>query len=224
MHPKRIICPAHLLACALLSSLPAIAHAQVGLAARASTLGLGAELSFRAGRNVGFRLGGNYLEFTRDETIEDIDYRVTPHFENGTAILDVHPFGGSFHLSGGILLNYNEGALVATLNQNIDIGGQTYTPEQVGSLTGTVAFNKTAPYLGVGFAGRSRIAFLFDLGVGFTGTPQVDLIGDTNLTGPAKAEFDANVEQERQEVQAEVAKRKYLRYHPVLALGIKVGF
>jgi outer membrane receptor protein involved in Fe transport len=207
-----------------LMALPAVALGQVALAARASTLGIGAELSFRVARNVSLRLGGNYLEFTRDATIEDIDYHVTPHFENGTAILDVHPFGGAFHLSGGLLLNYNEGELVATLADDIVIGGQTYTPQEVGSLKGTVAFNKTAPYLGIGFAGRSRIAFLFDLGVGYTGRPQVELVGQTTLTGAAKDQFDVEVEQERQEIAAELDRRKYLRFHPVVSLGLKFAF
>ena len=198
--------------------------AQVGLAVRASTLGIGGELSFRAARNIGIRLGGNYLQFSRDATIKDIDYHLTPHFENGTAILDFHPFGGSFHLSGGLLLNYNSGEMVATLAHDIQIGDNTYTPQQVGSLTGTVNFKKTAPYLGVGFAGRSRVAILFDLGVGFTGRPEVELVGETNLTGAAKDEFDANVVKEQQEAQAEITKRKYLRYHPVVSLGVKVSF
>jgi hypothetical protein len=211
-----------MLACLLV--LPAPAQGQVGLAARASTLGIGAELSFRAGGNVGIRLGGNYLQFSRDATIENINYRVTPHFENGTVILDLHPFGGAFHFSGGVLLNYDEGELIATLAHDIQIGGQVYTPQQVGSLTGAVTFKRTAPYLGIGFAGRSRIAVLFDVGVGFTGKPQIELVGDTNLTGAEKAQFDANVEQERVEVEAEVNKRKYLRYHPVVSLGIKFGF
>jgi hypothetical protein len=211
------------LAIAFPIALPQAVHGQVGLAARASTLGLGAELSFRAGRNVGIRLGGNYLQFTRQGTVKDIDYNITPHFENGTAILDLHPFGGAFHLSGGILLNYNDGEMVATLAHDITIGGNPYTPQEVGSLTGTVTFKKTAPYVGFGFAGRSRIALLFDLGIGFTGKPSVDLVGQTNLTGQAKAQFDADVEQERQQVQAEIDKRKYLKFHPVVSVGLKVG-
>jgi hypothetical protein len=197
---------------------------QIALAARASTLGVGAELSFRAGRNLGIRLGGNYLQFSHDATIQDISYHVTPHLENGTAILDLHPFGSSFHLSGGLLLNYNDGQLVATLAHDVDIGGTTYHPQDVGSLRGTVTFNQTAPYLGIGFAGRSRIALLFDLGVGFIGKPQVELVGTTNLTGQAKQEFDANVERERAEVQSEIDQHKVLRYHPVLSFGIKFSF
>jgi len=208
----------------LLLSGTAALHAQVGLGVRASTLGIGAELSYRISRNFGIRLGGNYLQFSRDATIEDIDYHLTPHFENVTAILDLHPFGGSFHLSGGLLLNYNEGRMVARLNHDIEIGGDTYTPQEVGSLTGTVGFKKAAPYLGIGFAGRSRVAVLVDLGVGFTGTPRVDLVGATNLTGAAKDQFDANVEQERQEAQAEINDHKILRYHPVVSLGLKISF
>jgi len=213
---------------ALTPLLPAVgassAHAQVGLAVRASTLGIGGELSFRAARNLGIRLGGNYLQFSRDATVEEIDYRITPHLENGTAILDFHPFGGSFHLSGGLLLNYNEGRMVATLNSNIEIGDSTYTPQQVGSLNGSVSFKKTAPYLGLGFAGRSRVAVLFDLGVGFTGRPVVELIGQTNLTGNAKSAFDSNVAKEQQEAQDEIDGHKVLRYHPVVSFGLKVSF
>jgi|KBSSwiStaDraftv2_1062776.scaffolds.fasta_scaffold62623_3 hypothetical protein len=204
--------------------LPQALAAQFGLAARGSTLGIGVEVSYRVNRVVGVRAGGNYFEFSKDATIENIDYTATPTFESGTAILDFYPMGGSFHLSGGLLLNRNEGRLDAKLNSNIDIGGRTYTPAEVGSLVGTVDFKKTAPYLGIGFAGRGRISILFDLGVGFTGTPRVDLIGQTPLTGPEKAEFDARVAQELAEVRADIEDKSYLKYHPVLSLGLKIGF
>src|SRR5688572_22043950 len=138
--------------------------------------------------------------------------------------VEVFPMGGAFHLSGGLLVNGNEGTLTARLNQNIDIGGTTYTPDEVGSLLGTVDFRSTAPYLGLGFAGRGRVALLFDLGVGFTGTPRVDLVGQTPLTGAAKAQFDANVAQELAEVRADIEDKSYLKLHPVVALGVKIGF
>jgi hypothetical protein len=222
MRLQRLVLPAGLFCLGVLS--PAPLAAQFGLAARASTLGIGAEVSYRVNRMIGVRAGVNYLEFSRDLSIENIDYHLTPHFENGAALLDFYPTGGSFHLSGGVLLNRNEGRLVARLNQNIEIGGQTYTPSEVGSLTGTVDFKKAAPYLGFGFAGSGRIALLVDLGVGITGTPRVGLVGDTPLTGPAKTEFDANVEQELAQVRADINDRSYLKFHPVLSLGFKVGF
>lgn len=222
MRLQKVSLPAGVLILALL--LPNAAEAQIGLAARASTLGLGVELSYRLNRNVGLRVGGNYLQFSRDATIENIDYHVTPHFESGAATLDLYPFGGAFHLSGGLLLNRNEGTMVARLNQNIEIGGTSYTPDQIGSLTGTVDFRKTAPYVGVGLAGQGRIALLLDVGVGMTGTPRVDLIGQTPLTGAARAQFDANVAQELAQVRAEIDGKSYLKFHPVVSVGVKIGF
>ncbi len=204
--------------------VPATAHAQLGIAARASTLGIGAEISYRVNRNIGIRAGGNYLKFSRDASVENIDYHLTPRFESGTAILDLYPIGGALHLSGGVLINHNEGRMLARLNQNIQIGGTTYTPDQVGSLSGLVDFRKTAPYLGLGLAGRGQIAFLLDLGVGITGTPRVDLVGTTPLTGAAKAQFDADVASELAQVRAKIDGKSYLKFHPVLSLGLKVGF
>lgn len=211
-------------ALALALFVPATLHAQFGLAARASTLGLGAEASYRLNRVVGLRIGGNYLEFSRGATIKNIDYRVTPHFENGSATLDLFPLGGAFHISGGLLLNRNEGRMVARLNQNIEIGGTIYTPDQIGSLIGTVDFRKTAPYFGLGLAGRGKIAVLLDLGVGLTGTPRVGLVGQTPLTGSAKAQFDANVAEELAQVRAEIDGKSYLKFHPVVSVGFKIGF
>ena len=209
---------------ALALLLPATLQAQFGLAARASTLGLGAELSYRVNRMVGVRIGGNYLQFSRDATIENIDYHVTPHLESGSATLDLYPMGGAFHISGGFLLNRNEGRMVARLNQDITIGGTTYSPDEIGSLIGTVDFRKTAPYVGIGLAGSGKIAVLLDLGVGITGTPRVDLVGQTPLTGSAKAQFDASVAQELADVRADIQGKSYLKFHPVVSVGLKIGF
>jgi hypothetical protein len=204
--------------------IPGTLPAQVGIAARASTLGIGAEVSYRLNRMVGIRVGGNYLRFSRDASIQNIDYHLTPRFESGTAIVDLYPIGGALHLSGGFLLNHNEGTMVARLNQNVQIGGNTYTPDQIGSLTGTVDFRKTAPYVGLGLAGHGSVAFLLDLGVGITGTPRVNLVGQTPLTGSAKATFDADVAQELAQVRADIDGKSYLKFHPVLSLGVKIGF
>lgn len=212
---------AGILALALGSVMPASGAAQFGIAARGSTLGIGAEVSYRASRHLGLRAGGNWLSFSRDGTIDEIDYDITPRFENGTATLDVFPFGSAFRLSGGILLNGNEGHLDAVLTQPVQIGGTTYTPQQVGSLVGRVTFRSAAPYLGLGFEGSGRVAFLFDLGVAFTGRPRASLEGNSSLTGAEKQVFDANVEQEELELQAEIDEREYLRYHPILAIGIR---
>lgn len=222
MRQNRLALRAGALALALLA--PTTLNAQFGIAARASTLGFGGEISYRINRIVGLRVGGNYFTLSRDATIKDIDYHLTPRLENGTAILDLYPMGGALHLSGGLLFNRNDGRMVATLNHNVDIGGNTYAPSQIGSLIGTVDFRKTAPYVGIGLAGRGTIAVLLDLGVGLTGTPRVDLVGVTPLTGSQKAQFDADVAQELAQVRAEIDGKSYLKFHPVISLGLKIGF
>jgi hypothetical protein len=202
--------------------VPGPLAAQIGIAARASTLGIGAELSIRAADVVGFRLGGNYLQFSRNVTVESNQYTATPHFENGTAIVDIYPFGGVFHLSGGAVLNYNEGRMEA--HQPFTFNGRTYTSDQVTELNATVTFKRTAPYLGIGMAGRGRFAFLIDLGVGFTGRPVATLHAETTLQGAERAEFDARLQEEQQQVQDEIDSRSWLKYHPVLSIGFRVGF
>ena len=203
-------------------AFPAGASAQFGIAGRASTLGIGAEVSYRASRNVGLRAGGNWLRFTRDGTVDEIDYEVTPKLKNATALLDIFPFGGALHLTGGLMVNENKGHLDAVLTQPIQVGGNTYSPQQVGSLVGTVTFDGIAPYAGLGFAGSGAVSFLFDLGVAFSGQPRATLVGNTNLTGIDKTIFDANVELEQMELQAEIDDREYLKYHPVVSIGIRI--
>lgn len=221
MNRARSLCVAGILAVTL--SAPAVA--QVGIGIRASTLGVGGEISLRPSRYLGLRAGGQYLRFTRTATIEGIDYDMTPKLQSGTAILDLHPFGGSFHLSGGMVWNSNQGDVVARLAGPITIGGQTYQPDQVGSLTGKVAYDTDyAPYAGLGFAGRGRVSLLFDLGLVFSGYPTVSLTGSPNLTGVEKDVFDQNVAQEVADIQADIESRSYLKYYPVVSLGLRFGF
>jgi hypothetical protein len=199
------------------------AQAQLGLSVRASSLGAGGELSYRANRYVGLRVGGNYLRLSRSATIEGIEYDLTPQLKNGSGVVDLHPLGSSFHLSGGVLWNSNRGDVVAQLTGPITIGNATYQPSEVGALTGRLSYSrKYAPYAGIGFGGQSRVAFLFDVGLVFSGYPTATLTSSSNLTGQAKVVFDQNVAQEIQEIQAEIEGKSFLKYYPVVSLGLRV--
>mgnify|MGYP001477601821 CR=1 FL=1 len=202
-----------------------VADAQVGFSLRAGTLGLGGELSVRPSRYLGLRAGGHYFTTTRSATIEGIAYQITPKLRNGNAILDLHPLGNAFHLSGGVMWNSNQGTVAAELTGPVTIGPQTYQPAEIGELTGQVKYQERyAPYAGLGFGGRGRISFLFDAGIVFSGFPQISLTGGSNLVGQAKTVFDQNVQQEVQDIQTEIESRKYLKYTPVVSFGLRVGF
>jgi len=205
--------------------LAAPATGQLGIGLRASTLGIGGELSVRPSRYLGLRAGAQYLTFTRNAVIQGIDYDLSPKLQSGTAIVDLHPFGSAFHVSGGMVWNSNEGDVTARLTGPITIGGQIYQPDQVGSLTGRVAYDASyAPYAGLGFSGRGRVSLLFDVGLAFSGYPQVSLTGSPNLTGAEKIVFDQNVAQEVADIQADIESRSYLKYYPVVSLGLRFGF
>lgn len=205
-------------------ALTSVSEAQLGLSVRAGTLGAGGELSLRPNRYLGVRVGGHYLSMTRSATIEGIAYDLTPRLQNGTAIVDLHPLGSALHLSGGLVWNSNRGTVVAQLTGPVTVGNATYQPADIGTLSGLVEYRtKYAPYAGLGLGGRGRISVLFDVGVVFSGFPQVSLTGGSSLTGQAKVVFDQNVAAEVQQIQTEIESRKYLKYTPVVSLGLRVG-
>jgi hypothetical protein len=52
--------------------------------------------------------------------------------------------------------NRFEVSLDATPSKNVDIGDHTYTPSQIGTLSGGVKFKKTVPYFGLGFGNAAK--------------------------------------------------------------------
>jgi hypothetical protein len=220
--PARFLITALALASLLIQ--PITAQAQFGIAARASTLGFGGELSWRGNKTFGVRAGGNYFQISKDVTWSGNPYHMTAQLENFTGLVDFYPTGGSFHLSGGLLYNKNNGVGNGTVTSGFTLNGVPYTSAQISSLTGTVDFRHTSGYLGLGFSGRSRISVLFDLGVGFTGTPTFTLVGVSPLTGAQQTAFQTNLAAEQAKVQSEdLDGKSYLKYYPVISLGLKVG-
>jgi hypothetical protein len=133
---------------------------------------------------------------------------------------DWYPFHNAFHLSGGIILNNTDVDLRAKSSNSITVGGQTYTADQAGTLYGNVGFNRVAPYAGIGwgnpFGQSSRWGLLCDLGVAFTGTPDVSL----RASGPyytSNPTFQANLAKEERDIQSKADKYKL---YPVLSLSL----
>lgn len=143
---------------------------------------------------------------------------------------DWFPFHNGFRLSPGLVANGNELDLNGRprAGQTFDIGGNTYTVDEVGSLNGNVDFNSLAPYLGVGwgnpFGAGGNWSFSCDLGVVFQGSPNVTLTATpTNaFDDPAlRAELDRRVEAERRDLEDELDDFKY---YPLVSIGITYRF
>lgn len=141
------------------------------------TLGAGAEAGYRAGDYLGFRLDASALSFDYNRTISGIPYKFGVNLRSGGPLLDIYPFGGGFHLSGGARVNGNGANVTAMPSSSVRIGGNTFTPAQLGTLTGTLKYNRFAPYLGIGYVGRVAdwLELGLEAGVLYQGRPHVSL-------------------------------------------------
>ena len=202
------------------------AGAQVAVGIRGSTLGAGAEVSIRPARMLGVRATGNFLTFTREEEVEGIPYELEPRLRSGGANLDFYPFGKVLYLTGGLLLNANEASAEAIIGPTITIGNRTYSNTEIQSLRGELEWTRSvAPHAGLGLETGGRVGIAFEAGVVFSGTPTVRLSGTTTLTGQERQFFDEAVAQEEAQVRAWIDdNRRWTKYHPVAALGLRIRF
>jgi hypothetical protein len=192
---------------------------------RFGTLGLGGEAAVSLSRHLAVRTGFNYFSLSRDEDIEGITYDLTPRLQTMPLLLDLHPAGGAFRLSTGVIINGNQAAGDGIVGQSVFIGDNEYTSADVQSLTGKVAFRRVAPYAGFGFngalMGQGRAGFEFDFGVMFHGHPRASLQAATTLAGAARDKFERDRLLEQQEIQDRIDDLPgVIDLYPVLEFGL----
>jgi hypothetical protein len=193
----------------------------------AGSPGIGLSLGRSLNERVGVRFAGNLFNYSDEFQETDLTYDATLKLRTVEALVDFHPARNAFRLTGGLVLNGNgvEGTGIPT-GGTLVINGTTYTAEEVGTLTmqGDVGSRTIAPYAGLGFGrtrGGSRVFFTLDLGVIFQGTPHVTLAA----TGPVSSDpgFQADLAAEEAEINQDLDE-PYLRYYPVLAVGLGIRF
>jgi hypothetical protein len=210
-----------------LGSAPRAVAAEIAAGVSVSTLGWGVELSATLGSRFGLRLGAHQGSVDRDFTEDGVDYEGDLELENASLLLDWHPTGGAFRFSGGAIVNHNE--IVARASADdllLEIGNVVIPASQVASLRGTASFDSLSPYLGIGAStrfGRERgWGFLFDLGVVFQGSPEVDLEGSL-IPELAALEplFQAELRIEEENLEREIDEYDL---YPVISLGVSYSF
>jgi hypothetical protein len=206
-------------ALALVAANPAQA-ADGRLSARitAGTLGIGPEIGYRLTDKVGVRGNATFLSFSHNFSSDDIDYDGKPHLRSGGVMIDLFPFGGGFFVSGGARINGNDGRARATPTSNVRVGANTFTPAQIGTLSGDAETKNFAPSLTLGYSGTMRSGFVAGVEAGalFQGKVRVRNFRSSSNLIPA-----ANLEQERIEVQDDVDDYKV---YPVLQLTLGYRF
>jgi hypothetical protein len=167
----------------------------VGL--KVGAFGLGAEYTHELTERLAVRgaIYGSQLGFDAEES--GIDYEADVVWDSLTAGVDFHPLQSALRLSLGIMKNDNALELVSRPATSQTIGDTTYTPAQIGVLLGSIGFDDTATFAGIGWD-WSRDASVFgmslDIGVVDQGKPVVTLRGSGTLLGDPAFQQDINAE------------------------------
>ena len=197
------------------------ARSGVTLGPTIGTLGAGAEVGFRAGPYFGVRLDASFLSFDYNRTIDSIPYKFGVNLRSGGPVLDLYPLAGGFHLTAGARINGNGADVTAAPGSNVTINGNTFTPAQVGTLTGSLKYNRLAPYLGIGYSGRATrwLELGLDLGVLYQGKPSVSLAASGQFAN--NATLAADIAQEERTVENRLG---FTTWYPVVTFAALFHF
>lgn len=193
----------------------------VGLTLKAGTLGAGLEATVGAGDYLGFRFGVNAMSFGPRVLTDEGTINTDMEWFSYGALVDIHPFGGGFRLSGGGLINKNKFKMNADLDEPVELNGVDY---RLDDLSGDVTFEELAPYAGIGYGNAvgadGRWHFSFDFGVLFQGKPKLQ--ATAKASDPALQEVvDRALEAELDDIQEDVDA---FQWYPVVSIGVSYRF
>lgn len=201
----------------LLSTTALTAQGGIGLFARAGTGGFGAGVAYGVNRTLNVRAEASYFTYSVDDLDAglDVGYDASVDAEStlllGSLLADWHPSGGGFRLTAGLVYNGSEASGTVVPLEPIQIGSQSYSPSQVGSITADLSPGLTiAPYAGIGFGNTVARGFglLLDIGAIYMGSPGVDLAATGMLTPTSQegAQIEQNLE--------------WAQWHPIASIGV----
>lgn len=190
-----------------------------GLTAKIGTLGVGAELNLGISDRLAARIGLNTFTHNYNTNESSVNYDIKLQLQSVNILADWYPFAGWFRTSAGLLYNNNKATLNGSpTSGSYTINGQTYLSTDVGSVQGTMTFNKVAPYLGIGWgnpvAKNKGWGLASDIGVLFQGKPKTSLTA-TCLTTCGSLQSDTAAENAK--LQDDLSNFKWW---PVVSVGI----
>lgn len=202
-----------------------VANAEfVSLGAKVGTLGLGIEATRSLSESFDARLGLNTFSYGHDVTESGIAYDLDLDLQSVSLLADWRPMKSGFRVTAGALYNNNELNGRAKAQGSYNIGGQTFSAEQVGTIDANVSFDNFAPYLGIGWTStpseKSPWSYAFDLGVLYQGSPAARLTS-TGGTASEDPTFQSYLRAEERDLQDGIDDFKYF---PVVSVGLNYRF
>lgn len=206
---------------ALSLATTAAADSNLGVGLKAGTTGIGLEATWRPLPYIDVRFGANSYEHDDDGARAGIDYDATLDLESYYATGNFRFPLSPFRVSAGLYSNGNELNMASVDSLTYEVGGQTYTSAEVGTLRSKTSFGSTAPYLGFGydFSLFGKVGLNLDVGVLWQGSADVTLTADGAIADDPQ--FQAALEAERQELENDL---KDYKAWPVATLGFVFNF
>ena len=226
--------PVTLISCITLACWAQVVRAEgVALGARLGTPGFGIEATAGVIKGVNVRAGANFggLSYTTPINLNsrnvaaDIDFKADLRLRSFVGLVDLHPGGGGFRFTGGIVRNNNRITLDATVTASVTINNQVYSAADVAGITADTTLGaKWVPYAGIGYgnpvASNKRVTFLVDIGVFFQGQPNVVLQARGVAAGTPG--LQDNLDAAANDVNQNDLNKGYFKYYPVVSFGIAV--
>ena len=188
--------------------------------------GLGLHISTPLAARLNGRVGLNIANYSYEGSTSDLDYDFKLKLKTVDALLDYHPFDGSFRVSGGVVYNGNKiDARAKPSGGTYTINNVPYNAATVGDLSSKITFRKAAPYLGIGWGNAVKAAgwsFGTDLGIMFQGTPKTQLASNNCTALPILcSRLASDVAAENVKLGEEV---KDFKLYPVIRFGVSYRF
>lgn len=188
--------------------------------AKVGNTGFGVDVSKPVTKTVKARVGFTYLpSWELKENRAGLDYDVDMKFFNFSALVDWHPFDSQFRISSGILYSRSEYKFDPELKSSFNIGGHTYSIDQVGTINSNIDFRDFSPYIGIGwdttFGQRKNFGFTFDIGLIYQGDPDVRF--SSNGLAADDPTFQADLLTESRELERDLDDYKL---YPIINIGI----
>jgi hypothetical protein len=192
----------------------------LGLALKASTMGVGGDIALGINKSMDVRLGFDMMGYSLDVPFKEsgIDYDAKASVTTGsiTALFDYY-ISKSFFVAGGLGYNLFNVGVNGNAVSDLPWGDISINKDKIGDFVFDIyPGTKISPYLGLGFGralgSEKNFAFAFELGTYYQGSPDIS-IESTGLLAPTS---DPNLGQEK---RLEGQINQYYLY-PVLKLSL----
>lgn len=190
----------------------------VAVMVHGGTAGLGAGVAVALHRRLNLRVGVNSFNYQtqilswKDTDDLQIGFDVKAKLKSANVLLDLYPFKNlGLHLTGGLYYNLNEMTFFGKPTKDVKFNDVVFTVDEIGTLDGKASFNKTAPYVGLGWGQpflRNRFKVSFDAGFFYMQSPNITLT-TTKMLEPS-SDQGAVIEQSLEPV----------KYYPVVNISL----